>query len=79
MLIFKCNIHIFSKLYNCGLQEEVNEATVQYVGVVLDPLKPRISCQYPHFAQTEDIGLKSALEEKTSVLLITACYIVVEY
>jgi hypothetical protein len=25
-------------------QEEVNEATVQYVGVVLDPLKPRIAC-----------------------------------
>ena len=24
-------------------QEEVNETTVQYVGVVLDPLKPRIS------------------------------------
>ena len=28
------------------LQEEVNEATVQYIGVVLDPLKPRISCHY---------------------------------
>ena len=26
-------------------KEEVNEATIQYVGVVLDPLKPRISCQ----------------------------------
>jgi hypothetical protein len=50
---------------------QVNEATFQYVGVVLDPLKPRISCQYPHFAQTEDIGLKSALEEKRNVLLIT--------
>ena len=42
------------------------------VGGVLDPLqKPRISCQYPHFAQTEDIWLKSALEEKRGVLLIT--------
>jgi hypothetical protein len=41
------------------------------LGVVLDPLKPRISCQYLHFAQTEDIWLKSALEGKRGVLLIT--------
>jgi hypothetical protein len=33
--------------------------------------KPRTACQYPHFAQTEDIWLKSALEEKRGVLLIT--------
>jgi hypothetical protein len=33
--------------------------------------KLNISCQYPHFAQTEDIWLKSALEEKSSVLLAT--------
>jgi hypothetical protein len=27
------------------VKEELNEATVQYVGVVWDPLKPWISCQ----------------------------------
>ena len=31
----------------------------------------RISCQYLYFAQTEDIGLKSASEGKRSVSLIT--------
>jgi hypothetical protein len=29
------------------------------------------ACQYLHFAQTEDIQLKSALEGKIGVLLIT--------
>jgi len=30
-----------------------------------------IACQYLHFAQTEDIQLKSALEGKMDALLIT--------
>jgi hypothetical protein len=35
---------------HCGeisedVEEEVNEATAQYVGVVLDTIRPRISCQ----------------------------------
>jgi hypothetical protein len=41
------------------------------LGVVLNPLKPPISCQYLPFAQTEDIWLKSALEGKRGFLLIT--------
>jgi hypothetical protein len=41
------------------------------LGVVLDPLKTGISCQYLHFAQTEDIWLKSALKGKRGVSLIT--------
>ncbi len=28
--------------------QEVNEATIQYFGVVLDPLKPRIAWQVQH-------------------------------
>jgi hypothetical protein len=31
-----------------------------------------ISCQYLHFAQIEDIGLKSALEVKRGVLVTSA-------
>jgi len=61
----------FYEMSTYTLQKESNETTVQYVGVVLGPLKPRVSCQYPHFAQTEDIWLKSTLEEKRGVLLIT--------
>jgi hypothetical protein len=34
------------------------------------PSKPRVSCQYLHFAQTEDIQFKSALEGKMDALLI---------
>jgi hypothetical protein len=40
--------------------------------------KKWISRQYLHFAQTEDIWLKSALKGKRDFLLITACYIVVD-
>jgi hypothetical protein len=39
------NLASWPKPIRQRFQEEVNEATVQYVGVVLDPLKPRISCQ----------------------------------
>jgi len=34
-------------------------------------LKSQIACQYLHFAKTEDIWLKSALEGKSGVSLIT--------
>jgi hypothetical protein len=33
--------------------------------------KMNISCQYPHFAQTEDIWLKSTSEGKSGVSRIT--------
>jgi hypothetical protein len=35
----------FYEMSTYTLQKESNEVTVQYVGVVLDPLKPRVSCQ----------------------------------
>jgi hypothetical protein len=42
---------------------------LKYIVGVLRPLKVRISCQYLHFAQTEDIWLKSELEGKRGVSL----------
>ena len=39
--------------------------------------KARVSCHFLHFDQTEDIWLKSALERRSGISLITACYIVV--
>jgi hypothetical protein len=50
----------------------------QYFVDGFGPLNEQVSCEYLHFAQTEDIWLKSALEGETGVLLITACYIVVD-
>ena len=35
----------FAKVLGREVQEESNEPTVRYTKVVLDPLKPRISCQ----------------------------------
>jgi hypothetical protein len=36
----------FYEMSTYTLQKESNEVTVQYFGVLLDPLKPRISCQH---------------------------------
>jgi len=40
-------------------------------GLVIKNAKLQISCDFMHFAKTEDIWLKSALDGKSGVLLIT--------
>ncbi len=49
----------------------INKETIPYVKGALGSLKKWISRQYLHFAQTEDIWLKSALEGKSGVSLVT--------
>ncbi len=53
--------HAWPECQVLDCNEEVNEATVQYVGVVLDLQKPRVSCQ-TYLSEGNEEGALSDLQ-----------------